>query len=128
MTSQSPRATITIDQEASLSTAAATLAKEFDGTFGAPTIERFLHDSYEQLAASATVANYLPLLTEKFARQRLRALAKIEGEHVNGNPIVLFLCVHNAGRSQMALGFFQHYAGTNDHASKESKNRKQFSH
>jgi len=23
----------------------------------------------------------------------------------------LFLCVHNAGRSQMALGFFQHLAG-----------------
>ena len=24
---------------------------------------------------------------------------------------MLFLCVHNAGRSQMALGFFQHHAG-----------------
>jgi protein-tyrosine-phosphatase len=26
-------------------------------------------------------------------------------------PTVLFLCVHNAGRSQMALGFFAHHAG-----------------
>jgi len=26
-------------------------------------------------------------------------------------PTVLFLCVHNAGRSQMALGFFRHLAG-----------------
>ena len=26
-------------------------------------------------------------------------------------PAVLFLCVHNAGRSQMALGFFRHLAG-----------------
>ena len=26
-------------------------------------------------------------------------------------PTVLFLCVHNAGRSQMALGFFSHLAG-----------------
>ncbi len=25
---------------------------------------------------------------------------------------MLFLCTHNAGRSQMALGFFQHIAGT----------------
>jgi protein-tyrosine-phosphatase len=25
-------------------------------------------------------------------------------------PTVLFLCVHNAGRSQMALGWFQHLA------------------
>ncbi len=29
-------------------------------------------------------------------------------------PTVLFLCTHNAGRSQMALGFFSHLAG--DHA------------
>jgi protein-tyrosine-phosphatase len=29
----------------------------------------------------------------------------------DGKPVVLFLCVHNAGRSQMALGFFQHLAG-----------------
>jgi arsenate reductase (thioredoxin) len=29
----------------------------------------------------------------------------------DGRPMVLFLCVHNAGRSQMALGFFQHLAG-----------------
>ena len=26
-------------------------------------------------------------------------------------PTVLFLCVHNAGRSQMAMGFFSHLAG-----------------
>jgi arsenate reductase (thioredoxin) len=26
-------------------------------------------------------------------------------------PTVLFLCVHNAGRSQMALGWFNHLAG-----------------
>lgn len=26
-------------------------------------------------------------------------------------PTVLFLCTHNAGRSQMALGFFTHFAG-----------------
>lgn len=31
-----------------------------------------------------------------------------------GKPTVLFLCVHNAGRSQMAWGFFKHLAG--DHA------------
>ena len=26
-------------------------------------------------------------------------------------PTVLFLCTHNAGRSQMAMGFFAHHAG-----------------
>ena len=29
----------------------------------------------------------------------------------DGKPVVLFLCIHNAGRSQMALGFFRHLAG-----------------
>jgi protein-tyrosine-phosphatase len=34
-----------------------------------------------------------------------------EGKGADGTPVVLFLCVHNAGRSQMALGFFNHHAG-----------------
>ena len=50
-------------------------------------------------------------MAERFARQRLRALATVDGEPVDGLPTVLFLCVHNAGRSQMALGWFEHLAG-----------------
>ena len=53
------------------------------------------------------------MLAERFARQRLKALAKVEGRATDGVPIVLFLCVHNAGRSQMALGWFNHLAGQN---------------
>ena len=41
------------------------------------------------------------------------ALARVEGKIVDGKPTVLFLCTHNAGRSQMALGFFTHLAGDN---------------
>ncbi|PPI91604.1 arsenate reductase ArsC [Nocardia nova] len=74
-------------------------------------IDRFLHSSYDELAARATVVSYLPPLAERFARQRLRALAKIEGHPGTGAPAVSFLCTHNAGRSQMALGFFTHFAG-----------------
>lgn len=62
------------------------------------------------LAEGATVTGFLPVLTERFALQRLRALAKVEG-NLTGTPPVLFLCVHNAGRSQMAMGFFAHHAG-----------------
>ncbi len=54
---------------------------------------------------------FLPLLAERFARQRLRALARVEGKHQDGKPTVLFLCTHNAGRSQMAIGYFTHLAG-----------------
>jgi arsenate reductase (thioredoxin) len=50
------------------------------------------------------------LLTERFARERLRALAKVESRG-HATPGVLFLCVHNAGRSQMAAGWLRHLAG-----------------
>ena len=43
-------------------------------------------------------------MAERFATQRLTALARIEGRSSDTRPVVLFLCVHNAGRSQMALG------------------------
>jgi protein-tyrosine-phosphatase len=36
---------------------------------------------------------------------------RLEGTADDGVPTVLFLCVHNAGRSQMALGWFNHLAG-----------------
>ena len=111
MTSTWHRDTLSIDQQLALKTAAGHLAREFDGTFGTETIERFLHSSYDEFAGRAVVLNYLPLLAEKFARQRLRALAKVEGRTSDGRPVVLFLCTHNAGRSQMALGFFTALAG-----------------
>jgi protein-tyrosine-phosphatase len=105
------RPELSVDQRLALRTAATRLQAEFDGTFGQETIQRFLHSSYDRFAARSTVANFLPLLAERFARQRLHALAKVEGHAHDATPTVLFLCVHNAGRSQMALGFFQHLAG-----------------
>jgi len=111
MTTTDPRPQITLDQQVALKTAASRLERDFTGTFGAETIERFLHSSYDQFAPRAAVVTFLPLLAERFARQRLTALARVESTTSDGKPVVLFLCVHNAGRSQMALGFFNHYAG-----------------
>ncbi|WP_330180813.1 arsenate reductase ArsC [Nocardia sp. NBC_01503] len=105
------RTDLTIDQKLALRTAATRLQEEFATTFGVETIERFLHSSYDQFAGRATVINFLPLLAERFARQRLRALARVEGKITDGKPTVLFLCTHNAGRSQMALGWFTQLAG-----------------
>ena len=101
---------LSIDQQLALRTAAVNLGREFDGLYGPETIERFLHTSYDQFATRSSVPNFLPLLAERFARQRLTALAKVEGRRDDGKPVVLFLCTHNAGRSQMALGFFTRLA------------------
>lgn len=37
--------------------------------------------------------------------------SRLEGPEVSDVPSVLFLCVHNAGRSQMAAGFLRHLGG-----------------
>ena len=102
---------VPLEQRPMLKSAAHRLAEEFEGVFGAETIQLFLLTSYDQFAGKAKVATFLPLLAERFARQRLSALAKVEGKAAGGAPVVLFLCVHNAGRSQMALGWFNHLAG-----------------
>jgi protein-tyrosine-phosphatase len=111
VTTSYPRESLSIDQQLALRAAATNLQRQFDGTFGAETNERFLHSSYDEFAGRAVILSFLPLLAERFARQRLTALARVEGKHNDGTPVALFLCTHNAGRSQMALGFFAHLAG-----------------
>lgn len=105
------RADLSIDQQHALRTAGARLEGEFAGHVGADTVEQFLHSSYDQFADRAKIPNFLPLLAERFTRQRLHALARVEGKIADGKPTVLFLCTHNAGRSQMALGFLARLAG-----------------
>jgi len=85
------------------------IQREFDGTFDDETIEHFIVDSYERLAAKAKVKTFIGVLAERFARQRLQAMTQIESSEP-GKPGVLFLCVHNAGRSQMAAGWLRSIA------------------
>lgn len=104
-------AAIELDQQVALRAAAQRLRGEFGGVHDAETIDGFLASSYEEFEGRAAVVTFVPLLAERFARQRLQALARVEELHNDGKHVVLYLCTHNAGRSQMALGFFTHYAG-----------------
>jgi arsenate reductase (thioredoxin) len=91
--------------------AARDLRTDFRGIFGQETIESLLFGSFDELASTATVTRWLVIGAERFARQRLQALAHAETTAKDRKPAVLFLCVHNAGRSQMALGWFNRLAG-----------------
>ena len=102
---------LSIDQQLALKAAASRLQDEFGEQIGMETIEKLLHSSYDHFAARAKIPNFVPLLAERFTRQQLQALSRIEGTSADGKPTVLFLCTHNAGRSQMALGFFTQLAG-----------------
>jgi arsenate reductase (thioredoxin) len=50
-------------------------------------------------------------LSDLHARQRPRAPARVEGNVSGGVPSVVFLCVHNAGRSQMAAAWAKSLGG-----------------
>ena len=78
------------------------LADRFAGIFAAETVERYVFESYTALARTAKISAYLPATTEHFANDRLAALAKSKGALGSEVPEVLFVCVQNAGRSQMA--------------------------
>jgi arsenate reductase len=102
---------LSLDQQHLVRTVTARLEPLWAGTFGPETIERFVHDSLDRLLPTATVTTFLPVLAEKFAKERLNALARLESTVPAAVPGVLFLCVHNAGRSQMAAGWLRHLAG-----------------
>lgn len=58
-----------------------------------------VRESYADLARTATITRYLIPLGERFARQRLADLSR---DRETSAPQVLFVCVQNAGRSQLA--------------------------
>jgi arsenate reductase (thioredoxin) len=87
-----------------LSGAEARLAAEFAGVFSRETVAELLQDSFDRLEATAKVRTYLERFAERFARERLAAVAQSQTGESGGVPEVLFVCVHNAGRSQMAAG------------------------
>lgn len=93
-----------LEQRSVVRHAAVALEREFRGVFGTETIELYLASSLLALQ-TARIKSFVPLFSARFARQRLRALAKVEGKVIGGLPSVVFLCVQNAGRSQMAAGW-----------------------
>jgi arsenate reductase len=85
------------------------LAEEFAGIFSRETIDAYVGESLNQFA-DAKVHEFVPIMVERFSRQRLRALAQAEGRVTKVVPEVLFVCVHNSGRSQMAAGLLDKLA------------------
>jgi arsenate reductase (thioredoxin) len=85
------------------------LARRFEGTFATETVERLLHESHDLLAATSKITTYLPLIAERFAAERLRAIARTQGAIVSGTPEILVVCTYNAGRSVAARVLLDHY-------------------
>ena len=105
------RAELTVGEQLQMREAAERLKRLFVGQLNVESIERFLYDSLEQLLSRAHTTQWVPLLAERFARDRIRAMIRLDTDPTTLNPSVLFLCVHNAGRSQMAAGLMRSLSG-----------------
>lgn len=90
------------------------LREEFRGIFSHETIQRFVDEAIASLG-DARIKDFVPLFVNRFARERLRALAQVQGTIAKDVPEVLFVCVHNAGRSQMAAALLDRYANGRVH-------------
>jgi arsenate reductase len=103
------------DPEGVLERVSADLGERYRGIFGAETVERYVRESYELLADRREPGRHLPSLAARFAADRLDALARTQHERSAAAPEVLFVCVQNAGRSQMASAILRHLAGDRVH-------------
>lgn len=83
------------------------LAARFDGIVNAETVERVVFESYAALLRTARITVHLPSLAARFANERLTALAQSKGVIPKAVPEVLFVCVQNSGRSQMAAALMR---------------------
>ena len=82
------------------------LSRKYAGKFDSAQIVPVVQESYESFA-DAKVRTFIAVFTKRYADDRLRAMAKNLGLITDAPPSVLFVCVHNAGRSQMAAGFMR---------------------
>jgi arsenate reductase (thioredoxin) len=90
------------------------LCAEFRGIFSRETVERYINESISR-RSGARVVDFIPLFVHRFARERLRALGQVQGLIAKDVPEVLFVCTHNAGRSQMAAALLDHHANGRVH-------------
>lgn len=91
------------------------LAHRFTGMVSEETVERVVFESYAALTRTAAVRTHIPSLAEKFARDRLTALAQSRGLLPKPVPEILYVCVQNSGRSQMAAAITRLLAADRAH-------------
>ena len=100
---------VSTDPRAQLAGAVEALCREYTGVFGRETVEQVLFDSLKRLGP-ARIKTYQPVLAYRFARQRLADTAATGGQVHREQPVVLFVCTQNAGRSQLAAALLEHAA------------------
>lgn len=84
------------------------IAYRYDGIFTREEVEETVHQAHTAMTRNIKVTTYLPILVNRYARELLEAKAIAEGKVAKQKPELLFVCVHNAGRSQIAAALARH--------------------
>lgn len=91
------------------------LAYSYDGVFPRESVAAAVADARHMLEPVSTVKTFLPILVARHAKEQLTAAAQAEGRVARAVPELLFVCVHNAGRSQMAAALAEHLSAHRVH-------------
>ena len=91
------------------------LAYSYDGVFSRESVAAAVADARALLDPVSTVKTFLPILVTRHAKEQLMAGAQSEGRVAKAVPELLFVCVQNAGRSQMAAALAEHLSAHRVH-------------
>ena len=84
------------------------LSYSYRGVFDPDEIRSAVVGAWDMLEPRSPVRSFLPVLVARQAREQLMATAQAQGKVAKKVPEILFVCVQNAGRSQMAAALAEH--------------------
>jgi protein-tyrosine-phosphatase len=91
------------------------LTYKYDGIFSPESVAKAVQDARDALEPVSTISTYLPILISRSAREQLTAAAQADGKTTKAVPEILFVCVRNAGRSQLAAALAHHLSAGRVH-------------
>ncbi|WP_435200696.1 low molecular weight phosphatase family protein [Janibacter sp. GS2] len=91
------------------------LSYTYEGVFSRETVAEVVREARALLEPTARLTRYLPIFVARESREQLMAIAQSEGRIATQVPEILFVCVHNAGRSQMAAALTEHLSARRVH-------------
>lgn len=111
-----------IDQHATRQQLVEDLTYAYGELFSTEEINVAFNEAWELLGGRAKIQNFLPVLVARRAREQLMARAQAEGRVAKLVPELLFVCVQNAGRSQMAAALAEHLSARRVHVRSAGSN------
>lgn len=91
------------------------LAYSYEGVFSRASVAAAVAQARDVLEPVSTIKTYLPVLVARQAKEQLMSAAQAQGRATKAVPEILFVCVHNAGRSQMAAALAEHLSARRVH-------------